>query len=314
MADYKVYIDGAAGTTGLQIRDRLSALADIEILSVEEERRKDLDTRIEAVAKADVSVLCLPDEAAKEIVKAAPKDAKICDASTAHRVDDGWVYGFAELGSRRKKIKNAKRVSVPGCHSSGFLALVAPLVETGVISPALQLSCYSLTGYSGGGKQMIAAYEDEERPVSYDAPRMYGLSLHHKHLPEMQKIADLKHPPIFMPVVSDYYRGMQVSVPLPASLVAEQWRSPGRLAALYQDYYRNEALINVKALAAVPKDGMLSACEMAARDDMELFVLGNEQQLLLVARFDNLGKGAAGAAMQCINLMLGRKETDGLYL
>lgn len=312
MANHKVYIDGAVGTTGLQIHSRLAQMEDITLLWLPEELRKSLPHRLEMLAQADVSILCLPDDAAAEIASAAPAGSKIIDASTAHRTLPGWVYGFPELGGRRSQIAGAARVCVPGCHASGFLALAAPLVETGVLKPSTQLCCHSLTGYSGGGNKMIAAYEDEARPTDYSAPRLYGLALHHKHLPEMQAISGLKHPPLFCPVVDDYYSGMLVTIPLPAAQLEKAWRSPGKVAALYQDYYQNQPLITVKALAGAPADGTLSAGGLAGRDDMELYVLGNEQQLLLAARFDNLGKGAAGAAVQCANLMLGRPETEGL--
>lgn len=314
MPNHKIYIDGAAGTTGLQIHQRLSELADVDLIMLPDELRKDLAHRVAAISQADLSILCLPDDAAREIVAAAPAGARICDASTAHRTLPDWVYGFAELGGRRQLIAEAKRVAVPGCYASGFLALAAPLVETGVLSPTVQLSCHALSGYSGAGKNVIADYESDERPAAYDAPRLYALGLQHKHLPEMKAISGLKKPPLFSPIICDYYSGMLVNIHLPADKLAREWRSPGRLAALYQDYYANEPLFTVKALPGAPADGMIPANGMSGRDDMELFVLGNEDQLLLSAWFDNLGKGAAGAAVQCANLMLGRPETDGLRL
>lgn len=314
MEKHKVFVDGAVGTTGLRINERLAGQPDIELLTLPDEWRKNLGARLSAVASADLTILCLPDDAARELVAAAPSDAKICDASTAHRVQQGWAYGLPELAGRRETIQQAARVAVPGCHASGFLALVAPLVEMELLPADAPLSCHSLTGYSGGGKAMIAAYTAVDRPPEYDAPRQYGLSLRHKHLPEMQKVAGLSAPPLFTPVVADYYSGMLVTVPLPAQKLPKDWRSPGRVAAFFQDYYAGEAMITVKALQGAPADGFLSAVSMAGRDDMELYVLGNDSQILLAARFDNLGKGAAGAAVQCANLMLGRAETAGLRL
>lgn len=314
MASYKIYIDGAAGTTGLQIHARLAAMPDIEVIVLPDEVRKNTTHRLQAMVEADLSILCLPDDASREIVEAVPEGVRLIDASTAHRTLPGWVYGFPELGGRRRLIQSSDRVAVPGCHASGFLALAAPLVETGVLPPSRVLCCTSVSGYSGAGKKAIEIYESDERPATYDAPRLYALSMNHKHLPEMAAISGLKTPPLFTPYICDYYCGMLVSIPLDPELLEKEWRSPGRLAALYQDYYSAEPLITVKALPAVPEDGMLSAMAMAGRDDMELFILGNEQHILLCARFDNLGKGAAGAAVQCANLMLGRPETAGLRL
>ncbi|MGD9559599.1 MAG: N-acetyl-gamma-glutamyl-phosphate reductase [Oscillospiraceae bacterium] len=311
---YKVYIDGAAGTTGLQIWQRLATQGDITLTQLDEAHRKVLHARLEAMAAADLSILCLPDAAAREIAAAAPPTAKIIDASTAHRTNPGWVYGFAELEARRSRIATATRVAVPGCHATGFLALVAPLVAGGILPAASTLCCHSLTGYSGGGKQMIAEYEGAERSGKYDAPRQYGLALAHKHLPEMQTVAQLAAPPLFCPIVADYYSGMLVTVPVPMDAVARGWQSLERLADFYRTYYADERLITVHPAGDAPTDGMLAANALSGRDDLEIFVLGNAQQVLLAARFDNLGKGAAGAATQCMNLMLGREETAGLKL
>lgn len=310
----RVFIDGAAGTTGLRIQERLAARGEIALVGLPEERRKDKDARLEAMAGADVSVLCLPDAAAAEIAAAAPAPARIIDASTAHRTAKGWVYGFPELAGRRAQICGAGRVSVPGCHASGFLALAAPLVESGALPREALLACHSLTGYSGGGKKMIAEYTDENRPAAYGAPRLYGLGMGHKHLPEMRAVAGLGKAPLFCPVVADFYSGMLVSIPLAPEALAKERRSGAALAELYADYYKNEALVKVHGAGAGPADGTLSACGMAGLDSMEIFVLGGEEQLLLCARYDNLGKGASGAAIQCLNLMLGLPETAGLVV
>lgn len=316
MEKHKVFVDGAVGTTGLRINERLAGQPDIELLTLPDEWRKNLGARLSAVASADLTILCLPDDAARELVAAAPSDAKICDASTAHRVQQGWAYGLPELAGRRETIQQAARVAVPGCHASGFLALVAPLVEMELLPADAPLSCHSLTGYSGGGKAMIAAYTAVDRPPEYDAPRQYGLSLRHKHLPEMQKVAGLSAPPLFTPVVADYYSGMLVSVPLPAPLLAEGRRSREELAAFYSNYYFSEPLITVCDGGEAAPDGFLASNALTGKDSMEISVFGNDEQgqLLLTARFDNLGKGAAGAAIQCMNLMLGRPETAGLVL
>ncbi len=314
MNKHTIYIDGGAGTTGLQIAERLAGQSGITLLSLPEENRKSLPQRLQAIEQADATVLCLPDAAAAEIAAAAPAAARIIDASTAHRTKAGWVYGFAELAKRRAQIKTANRVCVPGCHATGFLALAAPLVEKSLVLPGTPLHCHSLTGYSGGGKQMIAAYEDPARPAGYSAPRPYALGLSHKHLPEMQTIAGLAVPPLFTPVVDNYYNGMLVSVALPYTQLAAGYQTPGEVLAFYQNYYRGEALIQVLGAQDAPPDGTLPANALAGRDTLEIWVLGNEKQLLLAARLDNLGKGASGAAVQCLNLMLGRDELEGLRL
>ncbi len=310
---HKVFIDGAEGTTGLRIHMRLSTRRDIELLTLPETQRKDLNARLAMIEEADVSVLCLPDAAAKEIAALAPAHAKICDASTAHRTLNTWQYGFPELARRREHIAKANRVAVPGCHATGFLALCAPLVEKDLLEASVPLSCFSLTGYSGGGKTMIAAYENEAKPVAYEAPRLYALGLQHKHLPEMQAIAGLAFPPLFSPIVDDYHSGMLVGLPLPLSLLKKPAKT-GDLCHFYAQYYENEPLITVCTDSATPSDGTLHANELAGRDSLEIHVCQSETQVLLVARFDNLGKGACGAAIQCLNLMLDLPETQGLVL
>ncbi len=304
----KVFIDGSAGTTGLRIAQRLAERRDLTLIALPETLRKDTEARRSALNEADIVFLCLPDDAAREAVSLIENDATaVIDTSTAHRVSEGWTYGFPEIGGRREQIAGSRRIANPGCHASGFIALVAPLVERGVLSPEALLSCHSLTGYSGGGKKMIAQYEAEGRDALLDAPRMYGLSQAHKHLPEMAKICQLRHEPVFCPIVAPYYAGMQVTVPLFAGDV-----QGGRAAVeeVYADYYRN-GLVHFERDA--DEGGFLSALRFAGRDDMSVAVWGNDERIVLVSRFDNLGKGASGAAIQNMNLLLGVEETAGLH-
>ena len=291
----KVFIDGSAGTTGLRIADRLSEREDIALIRLSEERRKDTEARREALNGADIVFLCLPDTA-------------VIDTSTAHRTAEGWVYGFPELTGQRERIRDAKRVANPGCHASGFIALVRPLVEAGLLPAHAPLSCFSLTGYSGGGKKMIAEYEAEGRDPLYDAPRMYGLGQTHKHLPEMKAVCGLEKAPVFCPIVAPYYAGMEVTVPLTEELLRG---TPEDAKALYRDYYRDGL---VRYRDGADEGGFLSAVKYAGRDDMEITVSGNGERILLTARFDNLGKGASGAAIQNMNILLGAEESAGLIV
>lgn len=311
MPQHRIFIDGAAGTTGLRIHERLSAAADIRLLQLPEAQRKDPSARADMMAQADITVLCLPDEAAREAVALAPADARICDTSTAHRTAAAWLYGFPELHGQREQIRTATRLAVPGCHASGVIALLRPLVEGGVLAADYPVVCQSLTGYSGGGKNMIAEYAAADRADKYAAPRLYGLSLQHKHLPEIQAVCGLNAPPLFTPVVADYYSGMLVSIPLPTAALNTDGAG---VAACLADYYADSRVIRVQPYNTAQADGMLAANALTGRDDMEIFVSGHAEQVLLCARFDNLGKGASGAAVQCLNLMLGRDETAGLVL
>ncbi len=304
----KVFIDGSAGTTGLRIRERLGERGDIGLVSLPEEKRKDADARLNAAASSDIVFLCLPDAAAVEMADALENSgvgARIIDTSTAHRTADGWEYGFPELTGRRGRIASARRVSNPGCHASGFIALAAPLVEAGIIDKCERLVCTSLTGYSGGGKKMIAEYEAESRDALLDAPRMYGLSQSHKHLPEMTAVTGLKTPPVFCPIVAPFYSGMEVTFPLFDA-------DPEKIARVYREYYGDGGLVRYRDNA--DEDGFLSAAAFSGRDVMEISVHGNGERTLLAARFDNLGKGASGAAIQNMNIMLGVAETEGLAL
>lgn len=305
----KVFIDGSAGTTGLRIRERLAERKEISLITLPEELRKEPAARERAIGEADVVFLCLPDDAAcQSVALAQGSNAVIIDTSTAHRTAQGWVYGMPELCGQRERIRASKRIANPGCHASGFVALVAPLVKEGVLSPDAALTCTSLTGYSGGGKKMIAEYESDLRDPLLDAPRMYGLSQQHKHLAEMQAICGLSRPPIFCPIVAPFYSGMEVTVPLFAEQLSV---SPKRLSELYADYYR-EGLI--RFLPEASEAGFLSAAALSGKDTMQITLSGNDERILLVARFDNLGKGASGAAIQNMNLILGLEEESGLCL
>ena len=302
----KVFIDGSAGTTGLRIHERLAARKDLELLTLSEDSRKDPAARREMLRSADVAFLCLPDAAAIEAVElAGDSSVRIIDTSTAHRTNPAWAYGFPEL-NRKEQIASAARVANPGCHASGVLALVAPLVYEGLIAPDTALSCFSLTGYSGGGKKMIAEYEAKERSALLDAPRQYGISQAHKHLPEMCAVAGLSTAPVFCPIVGDFYAGMEVTVPL---FKKDLRGSVADIRALYAARY-NTPLLHYNESA--DEAGFLSAAAFAGRDDMEVSVSGNEERILLTARFDNLGKGASGAAIQNMNILLGVDETTGL--
>lgn len=308
----QVFIDGSSGTTGLRIRERLEGRQELTLITLPEESRKDPEARRNALNSADVAILCLPDAAAIEAVSLITNpNTIVLDASTAHRTAPGWAYGFPELGSGREEaIRTSRRIAVPGCHASGFIALVSPLVEAGILSPDARLSITSLTGYSGGGKKMIAEYESPEKPQSYFAPRIYGLTLKHKHLPEMQKICGLDFPPVFSPIVDDYYKGMAVTIQLQNRLL------PGKPTAedIYEKlagWYDGQKLIKVHPFGY---DGMIAAADMAGRDSLELIVNGHGEQTMVTALFDNLGKGASGAAVQNMNLMLGFEETAGLAL
>lgn len=305
----KVFIDGSAGTTGLRIHERLSGRKDLEIIKLPEELRKDPSARADAINASDVVFLCLPDAAAIEAVSLVTSPTvAIIDTSTAHRTQPDWTYGFPEINGLREKIVTSKRVANPGCHASGFIALVAPLVSAGIIPADRVLSAFSLTGYSGGGKKMIAEYEDPARDPLLNAPRMYGLTQKHKHLPEMAKICGLTSDPVFCPVVAPYYAGMQVTVPLTKNMTSATMKD---VLDAWKAYYQN-GLVRVSESA--DENGFLSAGAFTNRDDMQVAVFGNEERMILVSRFDNLGKGASGSAVQCMNLILGVDETTGLNI
>ena len=305
----KVFIDGSAGTTGLRIRERLSTRKDLELMILSEETRKDPSARADALNTAAVSFLCLPDAAAVEAVSfVTSPDAVIIDTSTSHRVAEGWTYGMPELTGQREKLKAAKRIANPGCHATGFISLVAPLVEAGLLKKDVRLSSFSLTGYSGGGKKMIAEYEAENVDPLYQAPRQYGLGQTHKHLPEMAKLCGLDYAPVFCPIVAPYYAGMEVTVPLTS---ADTSASIEEIKEAYKAYYQSGL---IRFADAPDENGFLSAGAFAGRDDLQVSVYGNEERILLVSRFDNLGKGASGAAIQNMNIALGLNEAEGLVI
>lgn len=309
---FKVFIDGSAGTTGLRINERLSEREDIEIIKISEADRKDLKMRKEAVLSADAAFLCLPDDASREIIaEIGESDTKILDTSTAHRTSPNWAYGFPELSAEhREKISSSLRTAVPGCHASGFISLIYPLIKAGVLPEDYPVCAFSLTGYSGGGKKMIAEYEVNDRNPELDSPRQYGLSQHHKHLPEMTKISGLLNEPIFIPTVADFYSGMTVSVPLYTSLLNKKYTALD-IHKLFAEHYQDEKTIKVLPFG---NEGFIGTNNLSGNDGMEIIVSGNDERIYLASRFDNLGKGSSGAAVQCLNLMLGACETKGLVL
>jgi len=311
----KIYIDGSEGTTGLRINERLEGRDDIEIIHINPELRKDNAERAKCINASDITFLCLPDAAAIEAVSLVTNDkVRIIDASTAHRTEPGWAYGFAELApSFRENIRNGKRIANPGCHASGFIALMYPLIAKGILPKNYPAVTYSLTGYSGGGKKMIAAYESEDKSKDLYAPREYGLTQNHKHLKEMKAICGLDKAPLFTPIVDDYYAGMIVNLPLYADSVS---MGAEALRDFYAEYYKGERFITVKPFSAQTEElgGFLDAGSVAGLDGMEIFVMGNDERILVSSRFDNLGKGASGSAVQCMNIMLGIDEATGLNL
>lgn len=310
---HKIFIDGSAGTTGLRIRERLSDRKDIELLLLPEELRKDASARAEMLNKSDISFLCLPDQAAVEAVSLIDDpDTVVIDTSTAHRTAEGWTYGMPELTGLREQLATASRIANPGCHASGFIALVRPLVELGILDKGIKLSCFSLTGYSGGGKKMIADYETEGRDKLLDAPRVYALSQSHKHLPEMKLICGLDREPVFSPIVASYYSGMEVCVSLTRQDISrgDFSVSLSDIQAAYRDYYRSGLIRYDDSV----EDGFISAAKLSGRDDMTVAAFGNDDRITLISRFDNLGKGASGAAIQNMNIRLGLDESTGLVI
>lgn len=311
----KIFIDGQEGTTGLKILERFENRSDIELLKIDEDKRKDPTERKKLINASDFTFLCLPDEAARESVSLVDNPAvKIIDASTAHRTDARWAYGLPELsGEHRQKIAHSKRTAVPGCYASGFISLVYPLVQAGVIAPHQPVTCHAVSGYSGAGKKMIEKYESADRPAEYSSPRFYALSQNHKHLKEMQAITGLSYKPMFNPIVDDYFSGMVVSVPLILRSLYKR-TSAEHIWEVMAKRYDGQHFVKVMPFMGegVLEDGFMAANALTGTNDMQLFVFGNDEQVLVSARLDNLGKGASGAAVQCMNIMMGIDEKTGL--
>ncbi len=307
----KIYIDGQSGTTGLQIYDRIGSRDDLELLSIPENKRHDVEERKKYLNAADIVFLCLPDDGAREAVSLIENPSvRVIDASTAHRTNDSWVYGFPELSKeQREAIRTGKRIANPGCHATGFISVTAPLVRMGILPEEYPLTCYSLTGYSGGGKKMIQDYEAEGRSELLSSPGIYGLTLKHKHIPEMQKMTGLAHPPVFMPVVDDYYKGMATTIMLHNRLLKGS-PTAENICEKLQEYYKDEHFVKVVPFGE--NDSKLYAAKLAGTNELHIVVCGYEEQTSVTALFDNLGKGASGAAVQNMNIMLGLSEDMGL--
>lgn len=309
----KVYIDGQEGTTGLKILERFQNRNDIQLLRIDEDKRKDPAERKRLINSSDFTFLCLPDAASIEAVSFAEGNVRIIDASTAHRTNPDWAYGFPELSAQfREKIAGSARVAVPGCYASGFASMVYPLVKLGIMPADYPVSVHAVSGYSGAGKKAIAVYEGENRPADFDSPRQYALTQQHKHLPEMQKICGLDYAPSFNPLVCDYFSGMVVSLPLHTRLLTKKYSADDIRKAL-SDYYAANNSHFVKVMpAGEPQDGFIGANNLSGTNNMEIFVNGNDERMILCSRLDNLGKGASGAAVQCLNIMMGIDEKTGL--
>lgn len=311
----KVYIDGQEGTTGLKITERFKDRNDIEIIRISEEKRKDSAERARLINSADYVFLCLPDEASREAVSFVDNDhVRIIDASTAHRTNPDWAYGFPELSAEhRQKIMTSSRVAVPGCYASGFASIVYPLVKNNIIPDDYPVFAYATSGYSGAGKKAIAVYESDEKPFEFNSPRQYAMSQQHKHLPEMQAVSGLRYKPMFNPMVCDYFSGMVVSVPLQTRTLANPVTAE-QVHEMYSRHYEGANLVEVMPLMSADeqKSFFLASNTLSGLNKLQVFVFGNDEQILLCARLDNLGKGASGAAVQCLNIMMGIDETTGL--
>ncbi len=312
----KIFIDGSEGTTGLRIYERFEGRDDIELLPIASELRKDVKERKRLINESDITFLCLPDDAARESVSLVENEnVRIIDTSTAHRTLEGWAYGFPELSKRhRQNIKEGKRIAVPGCYATGFITIVYPLIAGGVLPKDYPVSAFALSGYSGAGKKTIAVYEAEEREKELDAPREYALTQNHKHLKEMQKITDLDKAPLFSPIICDYYRGMLLTTPFYTGMLSGA-QTPEKVHEFLSEYYSGKKFVRVMPLGKeADYNGFLAGNACAGWDGIEIYVTGNEDRLLVSTRFDNLGKGASGAAIQCLNIMLGCEEERGLNL
>ena len=312
----KIFIDGSEGTTGLRIFERFEKRDDIELLRIDSDKRKDPEERKKLINSSDITFLCLPDDASRESVSLVENpEVVIIDTSTAHRVLPDWTYGLPELyKERRQEIKESHRIAVPGCYATGFITIVNPLVRMGILPNDYPVSSFALSGYSGAGKKAIAVYEGDEKPADFESPREYALSQQHKHLKEMQKMSALSRPPLFSPIVDDYYSGMIVSVPLYTDMlkgISDPKEVRDKLAA----FYEGERFIKVNEYGAESEtNGFIAANVKSGWDGLEIFVTGNEDRIVVTSRFDNLGKGASGAAVQCMNIVLGCDEAKGLNL
>ncbi|MBP5490965.1 MAG: N-acetyl-gamma-glutamyl-phosphate reductase [Lachnospiraceae bacterium] len=311
----KVFIDGSEGTTGLRIFERFEGRDDIELLKIPSELRKDPDTIRKFINDSDITFLCLPDAAALEAAEMAGDDVVVIDTSTAHRTNPDWAYGFPELSKElREKIRTSKRIAVPGCYASGFIGIGYPLVSAGILPADYPVSVFAVSGYSGGGKKLIAAYEEEGRDSKFDSARMYAWGQSHKHLKEMKMITGLAAEPLFCPMTTNYHSGMIVQVPLFTDRLAKKV-TPEELQAFFAEYYKDEQFIKVLPFGAdVEAGGALFSDACAGWDGMEILVTGNSDRIVVASRFDNLGKGASGAAIQCMNIVLGCDEAKGLNL
>lgn len=312
----KIFIDGSEGTTGLRIHERFAGRDDVELLVIDSEKRKDKTERKRLINESDIAFLCLPDDAARESVSLVENDhVKIIDTSTAHRTEEGWAYGFPELSAvHRRKIREGNRIAVPGCYATGFISIIYPLVSKGILPKDYPVSAFALSGYSGAGKKTIAVYEAGERDKELDAPREYALAQKHKHLKEMQKVTGLARTPLFSPVICDYYSGMLLTTPFYADMLSGS-RTPEAVHGFLEAYYKDEPFIKVMPFGKeADYNGFLAGNACAGWDGLEIYVTGNEDRILVSSRFDNLGKGASGAAVQCMNIVLGCREDKGLNL
>lgn len=312
----KIFIDGSEGTTGLRIHERFKERDDIELLTIDKELRKDKNERKKRINSSDITFLCLPDAAARESVSLIENEkVRVIDTSTAHRTEESWAYGFPELSKEHKKnIKVGKRIAVPGCHATGFISLVYPLISSGILPKDYPISSFSITGYSGGGKKMIAEYEEEKRDKEFSSPRQYALNQQHKHLKEMKKITGIDREPLFSPIVADYYSGMIVSVPLYTDYL-KKYSTPEGVHGFISEYYANQLFVKVLKFGEESEiGGMIAGNKYTGWDGLNIYVTGNKERMVLNAQFDNLGKGASGAAIQCLNIMLGCAEDKGLNL
>lgn len=309
----KIFIDGKDGTTGLKIFERFELRNDIELLLIDPEKRKDASERARLINESDITFLCLPDAASIEAVSLVENEnVKIIDTSTAHRTLDGWAYGFAELSeNHRRSIEQSNRIAVPGCYASGFNSIVYPLVKSGFISRDYDIVCFALSGYTGAGKKGIAQYETDERDEELDSPRLYALTQEHKHLKEMQAVSGLSKKPIFSPMICDYPQGMVVTIPLYTDKMNKKYTAKD-IYEMFSEHYNGSKIVKVRELGYTKS--MIGSNNFAGRDDMEIEINGNDDRILITSRFDNLGKGASGAAIQCLNIAMGIDEKTGLNI